>query len=114
MDRQGKDRIMHSAGVRKGGNASQSSVAHQERKEGMAQASFFQMREKKEQIHGHGAKLKRKIPPVIVSAIYAKGQIDLFPDLTCRHQKTAGQEEIVKGGLRFCMYVIHKVSSCLL
>lgn len=112
VDGQGYHRIVQTAGICKNGDAAEGAVAHQKGKEGLAQPSFFCVRKKEEDIHGHGAELKGKIPPVIAAAVYGKGQIKLFPDLACRHQKTAEQEKRAEAD-RVSGFIVHRAeTSC--
>lgn len=113
VDGQGQHRVMQAAGICKDGNAAEGAVAHQKGKEGLAQPSFFRVRKKEEDIHGHGAELKGKKPPVIAAAVYAKGQIKLLPDLACCHQKAAEQEKRAKADGLFVGLIVHKIeASC--
>ena len=95
VDRQRCQGIMKTAGIGKDRDSSEKGVAHEKRKDHPAQSFPADPGIGDQEIHRDTAELKRKIPPVILSAAKQKSQRKLFPDLAGEHDDAAQKKQPV-------------------
>lgn len=87
---------MEPARVKECKNAAEQPEVHEEGEQNLPEPDRRYPRQNKADVHRNAAQLERKIPPVIVAAVYDKGQTKLFPDLTGRHCKSTYEKYAVE------------------